>query len=471
MASRQNRMLLHNVSSQNNTVSKSLARPLCMLVMILIGCNLITLYFLNNSVQRTSSMDCVNNQDVSSNTQSTDSNTHIPNLLDLNSPYNHLPYLPHNLKDHVNINPNNLNDPQFIESIKEYKQSSSIHYKHEDIIEDHPTVITDDADHHQTFQISHQFVRPSKSQSIRMSDEMHRNHMVTNERLWGLKSHQQMKCDNTIEYLFNNTIHTLHQLKGKNYMESMICPDVAKMGWRHASYVPFIFGNHCEPWWARDAVFIISKLLNKNMFGIEWGAGVSSLWLAMLANFTVVMEHDKLWQNGVKEIAQKLDIRNLLILQERLGRKYCELDYAGSFEGNPGGHEWKKGEIDFFAVDGRLRYASTEWMLEWIKPHGGIVIFDNSDRVEVDNKYGQHNATNLIPKHWLRFDSAYFKQHVRPIQDRRWLKNSMTTIWITRHRECVQGNLDTDWSVFKRSKREHLGDDIVDEPELNFKPF
>ena len=100
-----------------------LAKPLCIIVFILIICNLVTLYFLNKSVQRTSSMDCNTVSDSNMN------NMHVPdqhiiskynfhNLLPSDSPYKHLPYLPHNLKDFIHTNPNSINDPKFIETIK-----------------------------------------------------------------------------------------------------------------------------------------------------------------------------------------------------------------------------------------------------------------------------------------------------------------------------------------------------------------
>merc|ERR1712176_669305 len=116
-----------------------------------------------------------------------------------------------------------------------------------------------------------------------------------------------------IEYLFNQTLFTLHKLKSRNYMGSITCPDKAKLGWRHASYVPFVFGNHCEPWWSRDVIFIVSKLLNKQMIGIEWGTGTSTLWLAAHSNFTLAMEHDRAWQHGIMNISKSLHRNNLLV--------------------------------------------------------------------------------------------------------------------------------------------------------------
>eukprot|EP01084_Bolivina_argentea_P208216 355088_1 len=312
---------------------------------------------------------------------------------------------------------------------------------------------------YEKYQISFEFKAPKTKEFIHIKDEIKRNNIITDTKLWANENENEIECDDTIEYLFNNTIHKLHKMKGNNYMESMICPNIAKLGWRHGSYVPYIFGNHCEPWWARDAVYIMSKLLNKQMIGIEYGTGISSIWLSMLTKYVIAMEHDKIWQIGVNNITKKLNVNNLLVFQEHLGRRYCELDYSHSFDNNPGGYEWEKGKIDFFSMDGRLRYPATEWMLNWIKPHGGILLFDNSDRIEVGNKYGQHNATDLIPKHWLRYDSSYFKQHIDPIKDKRWLQNSMTSIWITRHEKCAKGT-------------QNFGiNDYNDDNDLNFKPF
>ena len=271
------------MQSRQNTKQVHLAKPLCVLVIILILCNLITLHYLNKSVQRTSNMQCSNarihshhhtQQQQQQINEQTLPKPKFTNLLDADSPYTHLPYLPHNLNEHMHTNPNNLNDPDFINRIKQLTNPSN---------KDQTTLTP--------MQSLNSLQSIKSGLSITIEDEIRRNKITTNENLWNIEEENKSNiiCDNSIEYVFNNTIHTLHKLKSRNYIESMICPNAAKLGWRHSSYVPFIFGNHCEPWWSRDAVYILSKLLNKNMIGIEWGTGSSSLWLSMLSNFTIAM--------------------------------------------------------------------------------------------------------------------------------------------------------------------------------------
>ena len=73
-------------------------------------------------------------------------------------------------------------------------------------------------------------------------------------------------CDFTIERMFNASIATVKQMKKKNFIPQMHCPEFARKGWRPGgNYVPYIFGNNCEPWWARDAVFIVGRLLHTGM--------------------------------------------------------------------------------------------------------------------------------------------------------------------------------------------------------------
>ena len=119
-----------------------------------------------------------------------------------------------------------------------------------------------------------------------------------------------------------------------------------------------------------------------------------------------------------------------------LGRKYVEIDFSD----NPGGiTDWarddilKSGGIDFISVDGGLRYPCMEYAFKYIKPHGGIILLDNSDRPGNDGQ----NVTTIVPDHWLRFDSSNLQRHTNRLTTQRWLQNSQSTIYITRDKSCM----------------------------------
>ena len=115
-------------------------------------------------------------------------------------------------------------------------------------------------------------------------------------------------CDWSMEYLFNQTINLLYSLKSSNYMEIMNCPTDAQAGWRPEGYVPWIFGNQCESWWHRDAVFIMSHLLNKNMKALEYGSGASTLWMSHFVGYVIGIENDQAWFDRMANITSKLQI-------------------------------------------------------------------------------------------------------------------------------------------------------------------
>lgn len=125
--------------------------------------------------------------------------------------------------------------------------------------------------------------------------------------------------------------------------------------------------------------------------------------------------------------------QNIEIRKFRVHIPYVEIDFSE----NPGGFDWSLetgGGIDFVSVDGRVRIHCVRWAIKQIKQHGGILLLDNSDRIGDDGI----NATKLVPKHWLRYDSYNLPTHLKQLPGSRWLENSRTTLWVTRHPKCMK---------------------------------
>ena len=258
------------------------------------------------------------------------------------------------------------------------------------------------------------------------------------KKYWEM-SDEYIRCNFRNEYILNQTIKTLYAFKYKNFMNTMICNNIAKLGWRTKGFTPFITGNKCEPWWSRDIVYVISKLLNKNMKVLEYGSGTSTLWMSLFSKHILSMEGNKGWVDGLKNISNSLSIKNIDVFYERFGRRYVEPSYAGIFDNNIGNLIWNNDieshKIDFIVIDGRLRKNCIEFALKYIKSHGGILLLDNSDRNNDDGI----NATKLIPNHWLRIDSYILDQHLFNVNqsgNMKWLSNSQTTIWVSRDKSC-----------------------------------
>eukprot|EP01084_Bolivina_argentea_P138432 243707_1 len=248
------------------------------------------------------------------------------------------------------------------------------------------------------------------------------NVLTTNTNI-NIEFDLEIECDYTIERLFNNSIATLHTLKSHNYIEAMHCPSISKIGWRAPGYTPFIHGNDCEPWWARDAVYILSHILNKNMNAIEYSSGASTLWLSLHVKHLISMESSRIWFNRIVNITNITNITNNYLIASMQKYVNIKLDNNNSYH-----------NIDVVSVDGIKRRKCMNYTIEkLIKPHGGIVILDNSDR-EGNNGI---NASKIVPKHWLRYDSMVLQQHIDMLPTERWLKNARTTVWITRDKNCL----------------------------------
>jgi len=258
-------------------------------------------------------------------------------------------------------------------------------------------------------------------------------------------------CDWKIEYQFNKSLEILRDIKLHDYAEytqcpiaspsqltaslsaSLLMPNVAEDDWiwRPPGYAPIIFGNHCEPKWNRDIIFILSRLLKYNMKGIEYGMGSSTIWLSNYIGFLISIEHNEALVKIFHNITQKMHVNNVDLRRFNLGKRYVEVPILQNYENFDWTLETGNG-VDFVAIGGRLGQACMNYAKKIIKPHGGIIVLDNGDHLGSD----VHNASANIPSHWLRFESNVFSQHLTDI-NRRWIDSTKTTIWITRNKNCM----------------------------------
>ena len=252
----------------------------------------------------------------------------------------------------------------------------------------------------------------------------------------------------------------LNRRKKKSASYTMTaCSDPVLKNSRPREHLAQNVGQDCEAWWARDAVQAMEAVLldaAEIMNGLEWGSGSSSQWAVTRMRSLISIEHDDLWFGRVKEYFDKGIGKELVTVSSEEDR--LKLDWYGTgmrWRGilktssatgesryigsdrmyhkdyveiaktliplgvNPSSITNSTGfpadqQFDYISVDGRARATCLEIAIKMLKPDGGILVLDNSDR----SRY--QPGIIKVPFTWKRFDfdgGSDFGQ---------------TTIWISR---------------------------------------
>jgi hypothetical protein len=187
---------------------------------------------------------------------------------------------------------------------------------------------------------------------------------------------------------------------------------------RPSSHTPNLMGNNCEPWIKRAVILILDRLLTKDMIGVEWGSGSSSLWYLTKLKLLYSIEHDAEWGPRVRD--------NILALNNpELGEWKLQVipdDESGpSWTVSPSNNrnyysyvsapipDTLKGTFDLVVVDGRSRMACLRRAVTLLKPQGGLLVLDNSERALYADKM------KIVPAWWKVYESDF--------------KPTQTTIW------------------------------------------
>ncbi|KYG71630.1 hypothetical protein EV198_2114 [Roseivirga ehrenbergii] len=172
-----------------------------------------------------------------------------------------------------------------------------------------------------------------------------------------------------------------------------------------AEYSKFRKNNPELPWVNKDAIKVFHKLLKKNMNGIEYGSGISSIFFSKQLNSLNTIEHNKEWHNHVEQIIIEHNIKNIKLNlipadepfedpklssyeQFKMSKEDYPVpdltfklysDFIKKFEDE---------SLDFVLIDGRARVTSALNSIPKIKK-GGILVLDNSER----NRYQDIHST------------------------------------------------------------------------------
>lgn len=221
---------------------------------------------------------------------------------------------------------------------------------------------------------------------------------------------------------------------GKNELFTMTtCPEKYSIGFRTTpgQVIPEYVGNTCEPWIARFALIFLDRLLDTEMAGLEWSTGSSTQWVLMRVKSLISIEHHAKWSKSVAEAMEKIFGKTDLEAQWKL---HAIEPLPGTKEKGPDKEDpikfkdyidasflpKEEGIYDYISVDGRARVPCFKRALPLLKPEGGILLLDNSEREWYADAFA------AVPQHWLMFEDLVNT-------------GEKTTIWVS----CLEGHCGT----------------------------
>jgi hypothetical protein len=85
------------------------------------------------------------------------------------------------------------------------------------------------------------------------------------------------------------------------------------------------FGRYSdEPWWPPQAAARIKKILDRNSTAVEFGSGISTLWLARRVGRIIAVENNQAWrQRGVDALVDQGLTKATIIF--RTGDRYLDV--------------------------------------------------------------------------------------------------------------------------------------------------
>jgi 16S rRNA G966 N2-methylase RsmD len=126
------------------------------------------------------------------------------------------------------------------------------------------------------------------------------------------------------------------------------------------------------PWIPYSAIKEIEKIINKHSIILEFGSGMSTIWLARKCDKVYSVEDSEDWFDIVKEKLERLRLNNV-IYEMRDGNSYIPL--SGVVD-----------ELfDFIMIDGLYRSACLKFALQKLKPNGYLYLDDTDMDMRVQN--------------------------------------------------------------------------------------
>lgn len=120
-----------------------------------------------------------------------------------------------------------------------------------------------------------------------------------------------------------------------------------------------------HPWWPRDAIDAVDKILKDSQVGFEWGSGCSTVWLSERTKHLITVEHNPDW---FKKVLSMTNGNTTCLLRENG-------EYASVIEHFP------DESFDYIHVDGLKRNDCVKRAISKLRT-GGFLILDDSERIK-----------------------------------------------------------------------------------------
>ena len=238
------------------------------------------------------------------------------------------------------------------------------------------------------------------------------------------------------------------------------CPR-ERRSWRQQGLSFQVVGTPCQPWWRQDAIAIVAALASKDDVAVEWGSGSSSFWLAERVGRLHAVEHNEAWGEHMRRDLNRLfgNARVHVADTKEERRQTCSRDGCEKAEWDAldelrraayANVTLSRGDgsvdtvADLVVDDGRMRFEVMKRALRLLKPEGGVLVLDNSNRYTRDFR-PDFNLPDLVPRHWLRYTSpkTWPDDGSLSPEDRRtanlWIQRDfvVTTVWMSRPAHCA----------------------------------
>ncbi|WP_299149336.1 class I SAM-dependent methyltransferase [uncultured Dokdonia sp.] len=158
--------------------------------------------------------------------------------------------------------------------------------------------------------------------------------------------------------------------------------------------------NKDKPWIAPSAIKWLDTNLHKEMSGVEFGSGRSTVWYAHKLKNLVSIEDHQDWYQKVKQQLEKAKLTNV-----RYILKSCEQDMSGHIPYVDIVKEFDNSSIDFMVVDGKHRDRIALEAIQKLTS-GGFLLLDDAERyipLDSHTPYNYKKEGKKQPEEWKAF--------------------------------------------------------------------
>jgi len=175
-----------------------------------------------------------------------------------------------------------------------------------------------------------------------------------------------------------------------------------------------LVGNNCEPWMRRDVILLLNQLVKPYFTVLEWSSGSSTIWTLPRVARLISVEDNAEWASSVIKKVESMGLSHKsefhIIPGTNEGPEWAKSSTGKFFVDYVGVKLPKElhAKYDMIIVDGRARPACLHRAVSLLKPEGGILVLDNSER---------NYKRDYVPAYWPRFTSI----DARPTETTVWL--------------------------------------------------